>query len=95
MIGGELAGDAAPLPLAGPPTGDQQPPKTGPLPSGGLTTAEARQRLARYGPNEVETGQRFSALRTVLQFAVEPARPDPAGREPRLGRCLARRSTPR
>lgn len=38
----------------------------------GLSTDEAQQRLARYGPNEIESGQRFQILRTVLQFGANP-----------------------
>jgi P-type Mg2+ transporter len=40
--------------------------------SRGLSTADARQRLVRYGSNEVETGQRYKTMRTVLQFASNP-----------------------
>jgi P-type Mg2+ transporter len=40
--------------------------------SGGLTSAEAAERLARFGPNEVERGRRFWALRTLLGFFANP-----------------------
>src|SRR5437764_3411462 len=55
-----------------PTTEAERSPASGPGPSNGLTTAEARRRLAHFGPNEIETGRRFWALRTVLQFAANP-----------------------
>jgi magnesium-transporting ATPase (P-type) len=38
----------------------------------GLTAAEAAGRLARWGPNEIETGRRYHVLRTVLAFSSNP-----------------------
>jgi len=38
----------------------------------GLSADEARQRLARHGSNEIESGQRFQVLRTILQFGTNP-----------------------
>ena len=38
----------------------------------GLTATDARERLARFGPNEIESGQRFLVLRTLLQFMANP-----------------------
>jgi P-type Mg2+ transporter len=38
----------------------------------GLTSAEAAARLARFGPNEVETGRRFRVLREGLGFLANP-----------------------
>ncbi|HEX5106087.1 MAG TPA: cation-transporting P-type ATPase, partial [Pirellulaceae bacterium] len=34
---------------------------------GGLTAAEARERLVRHGPNELQSGQRISAWRILLE----------------------------
>jgi hypothetical protein len=41
-------------------------------PPAGLTAIEAERRLTRFGPNEVETGQRFWALRPALEFTTNP-----------------------
>jgi P-type Mg2+ transporter len=41
-------------------------------PSAGLTAIEAERRLARSGPNEVESRPRFWALRPALEFATNP-----------------------
>jgi len=38
----------------------------------GLSAAEAVTRLARFGPNEVPTGQRFFLVRTLLGFLANP-----------------------
>ena len=38
----------------------------------GLTTAEARDRLARWGPNEVVPPGRFGPLREILHFLANP-----------------------
>jgi Mg2+-importing ATPase len=38
----------------------------------GLTSAEAAQRLARDGPNEVETGRPLVAFRLLLEFTSNP-----------------------
>jgi Mg2+-importing ATPase len=53
----------------------QQPVRAPTDPTGagsGLTSAEAAAALARWGPNEVETGRRFHWLRTALAFAGNP-----------------------
>ncbi|HEX8966706.1 MAG TPA: HAD-IC family P-type ATPase, partial [Chloroflexota bacterium] len=41
-------------------------------PSLGLTSAEAAARLARVGPNEIETGRRFRVLREGLGLLANP-----------------------
>ncbi len=38
----------------------------------GLSAKEAARRLARYGPNELETGRRFWAVRPLLLFFANP-----------------------
>jgi Mg2+-importing ATPase len=38
----------------------------------GLTSAEARERLARYGPNELAPPRRFEALREIISFLANP-----------------------
>src|SRR5262245_17295340 len=38
----------------------------------GLTTAEAQERLARYGPNELAPPRRFEALREIVHFLANP-----------------------
>src|SRR5215472_13293228 len=40
--------------------------------SRGLTSAEAAARLAKYGPNEVETGRRFRVLREGFGLLANP-----------------------
>jgi len=37
-----------------------------------MSTVEATQGPARYGSNEIETGRRLCASRTVIQFATDP-----------------------
>ncbi len=38
----------------------------------GLSSAEAAARLARYGPNDVQSGRRFWPLRTAIDFSTNP-----------------------
>jgi len=38
----------------------------------GLTSAEAAERLARYGPNELAPPRRFAALRELLRYLANP-----------------------
>jgi hypothetical protein len=38
----------------------------------GLSTAEARRRLAEFGFNEIETAHRFRAVRTLAGFVLNP-----------------------
>src|SRR5581483_9117620 len=40
--------------------------------AGGLTSVEARRRLAATGPNLIETGQRFWAVRSLLTLILNP-----------------------
>ncbi|HEX8968673.1 MAG TPA: magnesium-translocating P-type ATPase [Chloroflexota bacterium] len=47
-------------------------PETSPAHFRGLTTAEAVQRLAQFGPNEVVTAERYRVLRAVIAFATNP-----------------------
>ena len=56
---------------AGPPGRPPARPES-PAGGGGLTSAEAAAGLARWGPNEVETGRRYHLLRTALTFATNP-----------------------
>src|SRR5690242_4418452 len=55
---------SAPGTMQDPTTGAEHLPPTEAGSVIGLTTVEATQRLARFGPNEIETGRRFWALRT-------------------------------
>src|SRR5581483_1471590 len=51
-------------------------PRPDPTPAGdrprGLTSREAAARLARFGPNAVDSGKRFWAARTLLGFLANP-----------------------
>jgi magnesium-transporting ATPase (P-type) len=38
----------------------------------GLSAAEARERLARWGPNELAPPRRFEALRNIVHFLANP-----------------------
>ena len=40
--------------------------------SSGLSSAQATRLLVQLGPNEVESGRRFSALRSLLSLFLNP-----------------------
>src|SRR5438045_2395725 len=67
-----MAGRTAPFPPSPWEPGRGERPASGRAPSRGLTATDAEQRRVRYGPNEIETGQRFWALRPALEFSTNP-----------------------